>query len=253
MLDGSRSSRRGPPQSPIGSCATGRNRLRRLRRPRAVKPSWPANRHGRAGAAGRLLLLGCERHLPDTELPDHRHPDGRVRLGYGLDLRSCHGVHLGAVAADEAGLGSAVNDSTRLLGGTLGVAVIGSIYASMYNSRLGTTLSAALPHGLTHLVHQSIGAAFGVSSQLTAHGQPTAAAGVRQAAANAFDHGLSIGCVAAGAVASPARCSPPLFCLPNPRLPAQPPSACPTPAQPGPLVHPADAAEATSDRKDRVR
>jgi hypothetical protein len=39
------------------------------------------------------------------------------------------------------------------------------------------------------------------TSQLAAHGQSAAAGAVPQAAAHAFDHGLSLGCVVAGAVA----------------------------------------------------
>jgi hypothetical protein len=148
---------------------------------------------------------------------------------------------MGAVAADQAGLGSAVNDSTRLLGGTLGVAVIGSIYASLYDTQLNHTLPGALPHALTHLAHQSIGAAFAVSSQLTNHGQLATGDAVRQAAANAFDHGLSIGCVVAGAVAVAGALLAAAF------LPAQP--LQPSGAQP--LV--ADAAETTDDRKALVR
>ena len=45
----------------------------------------------------------------------------------------------------KAGVGSAINDSTRLLGGTLGVAVIGSVHASIYGSRLGQHLPSGLP------------------------------------------------------------------------------------------------------------
>lgn len=41
---------------------------------------------------------------------------------------------MSAVPMDEAGAGSAVNDTTRELGGTLGVAVLGSITASYYNA-----------------------------------------------------------------------------------------------------------------------
>jgi len=37
---------------------------------------------------------------------------------------------------EKSGVGSAVNDATRVLGATLGVAVIGSVYASLYASRL---------------------------------------------------------------------------------------------------------------------
>jgi glyoxylase-like metal-dependent hydrolase (beta-lactamase superfamily II) len=39
---------------------------------------------------------------------------------------------MGPISRRKAGVGSAVNDSTRLVGGTLGVAVIGSVYASVY-------------------------------------------------------------------------------------------------------------------------
>jgi hypothetical protein len=46
---------------------------------------------------------------------------------------------MGAVSRSGAGVGSAVNDATRLIGGTLGVAVIGSVCTSVYGSRLSAT------------------------------------------------------------------------------------------------------------------
>ena len=39
---------------------------------------------------------------------------------------------MGSLSADKAGVGSAVNDTTRELGGTLGVAIIGSVFSSIY-------------------------------------------------------------------------------------------------------------------------
>jgi hypothetical protein len=166
-----------------------------------------------------------------------------VVYGLGMGLTSAPATEsiMGAVAADQAGVGSAVNDSTRLLGGTLGVAVIGSVYASLYDSRLTTSLPATLPHTLTNLVHQSVGAAFGVSGQLAAHGQSAAAAAVHQAAASAFDHGLSVGCVVAGAVAVAGALLAGAF------LPAQPPQ------MPGPEHHLTELIPTTSDGKDLVR
>ena len=61
-----------------------------------------------------------------------------VLYGLGMGLTSAPATEsiMGAVSRRQAGVGSAVNDSTRLLGGTLGVAVIGSVYASLYGSRL---------------------------------------------------------------------------------------------------------------------
>jgi EmrB/QacA subfamily drug resistance transporter len=143
-----------------------------------------------------------------------------VVYGLGMGLTSAPATEsiMGAVRADQAGVGSAVNDSTRLLGATLGVAVIGSIYASLYRHRLDTSVPASLPRSLKDLVHDSIGAAYGVSNQLTAHGQTGAAHLVRQAATSAFDHGLSVGCVVAGGVAGAGALLAARF------LPAQPPA-----------------------------
>ncbi|NUP36601.1 MAG: DHA2 family efflux MFS transporter permease subunit [Streptomyces sp.] len=160
-----------------------------------------------------------------------------VVYGLGMGLTSAPATEsiMGAVAAEQAGVGSAVNDSTRLLGGTLGVAVIGSVYASLYDARLDTALPAALPHALTDLAHQSVGAAFGVADQLSAHGQTATAEAVRQAATGAFDHGLALGCVVAGVVAIAGALLAAAF------LPAHPPQ------QPEPAYQPAQLADITSD------
>ena len=143
-----------------------------------------------------------------------------VVYGLGMGLTSAPATEsiMGAVRADQAGVGSAINDSTRLLGGTLGVAVIGSVYLSLYHSRLATALPPSLPQSLKVLVRDSIGGAYGVSAQLTTHGQAGAASLVRQAATGAFDHGISVGCVVAGAVAVAGALLSARF------LPAQPPA-----------------------------
>ncbi|NIL82454.1 MFS transporter [Rhodococcoides kroppenstedtii] len=49
---------------------------------------------------------------------------------------------MSAVTLDEAGAGSAVNDTTREVGGTLGVAVLGSIVASFYTDRIGPRIDS---------------------------------------------------------------------------------------------------------------
>lgn len=151
-----------------------------------------------------------------------------VVYGLGMGLTSAPATEsiMGAVAADQAGVGSAVNDSTRLLGGTLGVAVIGSVYASLYNTRLAAGLPAALPSPLRQLAHQSVGAATGVADKLAAAGQGPVAAAVRAAADAAFDHGLSVGCVVAGVVALAGAVLAVAF------LPAQPPA----PPEPAPVA-----------------
>ena len=55
------------------------------------------------------------------------------------------GVDHGLAATGPSQVGSAVNDTTRELGGALGVAVVGSILSSLYGSRLDAALPADVP------------------------------------------------------------------------------------------------------------
>ena len=48
---------------------------------------------------------------------------------------------MSAVPLGKAGVGSAMNDTTRELGGALGVAVLGSLVTSTYTSSIGDALS----------------------------------------------------------------------------------------------------------------
>src|ERR1700748_2407908 len=121
-----------------------------------------------------------------------------VLYGLGMGLTSAPATEsiMGAVSRRQAGVGSAVNDSTRLLGGTLGVAVIGSVYASLYGSRLSARLAHGLPGAGTGTAHQSLGAAYAVAGRVPG----AAGQAVHAAATNAFVHGLSVGCLVAGGV-----------------------------------------------------
>jgi EmrB/QacA subfamily drug resistance transporter len=144
-----------------------------------------------------------------------------VMYGLGMGLTSAPATEsiMGAVSEDKAGVGSAVNDSTRLLGATLGVAVIGSVYASLYRSRLDSALGDRLPPSDIHVVRNSIGGAYGVVHRLAMNQQTMSANLVHHAATTAFDHGAAVGCVVAGAVALAGALLATVF------LPAQPPSA----------------------------
>jgi EmrB/QacA subfamily drug resistance transporter len=87
-----------------------------------------------------------------------------VVLGTGMGLTSAPATEaiMGVVPKAKAGIGSAVNDTTRLLGGTLGVAVIGSVYASLFATRLTSALPGGLPAPLVRTAHASVGAALSV-------------------------------------------------------------------------------------------
>jgi EmrB/QacA subfamily drug resistance transporter len=121
--------------------------------------------------------------------------------GLGLITAPATEAILGAVPNDKAGVGSAVNDATRLFGAALGVAVIGSVASSLYTSRLRATLPAGLPLRAALAARGSVGGALVAAQGLRHAGQAAAAHGLAAAAVGAFLHSLGGGCRVAGAIA----------------------------------------------------
>src|SRR5262245_21523133 len=126
-----------------------------------------------------------------------------VLIGAGIGLTSAPATEsiMGAVPRAKAGVGSAINDATRILGGTLGVAVIGSIYASLYRSSLDSALTGRLPPVADGPAHRSVGGALGAAAQLEATGHTSLARVLQDAASTAFFDGLAAACIVAGGVA----------------------------------------------------
>ncbi|HEY3188705.1 MAG TPA: MFS transporter [Solirubrobacteraceae bacterium] len=124
--------------------------------------------------------------------------------GSGMGLTSAPATEaiMDVVPRAKAGVGSAVNDTTRLLGATLGVAVIGSVYASLYSSRLTDGLAGVVPERVAGGAHDSVGAALEVAGHATAAGHPALGAQIHAAASGAFFDGLSAGCLVAAGVAA---------------------------------------------------
>jgi EmrB/QacA subfamily drug resistance transporter len=88
---------------------------------------------------------------------------------------------------DQAGVGSAVNDTTREVGGALGIALLGSLLSSGYRSGLGEALQG-LPAQAADLARDSVGAALAVARQIGGD----AGAQLAQAARNAYVDGLRL-------------------------------------------------------------
>src|SRR5260370_18014289 len=164
-----------------------------------------------------------------------------VVYGLGLGLTSAPATEsiMGAISRRQAGVGSAVNDSTRLVGGTLGVAIVGSVYASVYGSRLTAKLPAGVPGRVAAIAHQSIGAAYTAAGKIAAHGHPALGLALHDASTNAFLRGLTIGALVAGGVAAVGAVLAGAFPPPPPPPPAAPPAPA---AAPAPAAHPLPAA-----------
>jgi EmrB/QacA subfamily drug resistance transporter len=126
-----------------------------------------------------------------------------VVLGTGIGLTQAPATEaiMGALRPQQAGVGSAVNDATRLLGGTLGVAVIGSVSASVYTAHLADLAPAGLPADAATAAQGSVGGALQAAARLAAGGAGDLASGLHGAAIDAFLSSFRVGCLVAGGVA----------------------------------------------------
>jgi predicted MFS family arabinose efflux permease len=115
-------------------------------------------------------------------------------FGMGLTIAPATDSIMGAVPRQRAGVGSAVNDTTRQTGGALGVAVIGSIFATRYDRGLGA-VRAHLPPSAWRLVKQSVGAALAIAHRAGPRGGPVLAHQVRTSFVRGFTLATALGSV----------------------------------------------------------
>jgi MFS family permease len=90
-------------------------------------------------------------------------------IGMGFTAAPSTASIMASMPLRKAGVGSAVNDTTRELGGALGVAVLGSIAISHYSSALNETVRNAPPEVMA-AASKSVGAAVQISGQLGSFG-----------------------------------------------------------------------------------
>ena len=124
-----------------------------------------------------------------------------IFLGIGLGMTTAPATEsiMGSLSADKAGVGSAVNDTTRELGGTLGVAVIGSVFNSVYVGALrGGQVFSQLPQIARTPTEDSVGAARIVAERLPAALAPE----YLREVSNAFLSGLGLACLVTAGVAA---------------------------------------------------
>jgi len=105
-----------------------------------------------------------------------------MAAGLGLTTGPATEAIMGALPRGKAGAGSAVNDTTREVGGTLGVAIVGSVLNSAYGSHVLSSLTAlGAPAATGHLAGQSVVAGMTVASRFPAPLRDAAEAAVRSA------------------------------------------------------------------------
>jgi EmrB/QacA subfamily drug resistance transporter len=118
--------------------------------------------------------------------------------GMGLTMAPATESIMGSLPLAKAGVGSAMNDTTRMVGGALGVAVLGSVMASSYGSAIEPALRGVSPQ-IAQAAGDSIGAASTIATQLGTQGQA-----LLQAARSAYIEGMGNAVLVGSAVATAA-------------------------------------------------
>jgi len=147
-------------------------------------------------AAGVLVLSLLDRSSPYCLLLT-----GILPVGAGMALSTAPATTgiVAALPASKQGVASAVDDAAREVGGTLGIAVLGSILNAAFRSGLSDTVSSG-PVGQVRAPQDSLPAALAIARRL---GEPGAAlaiarrlgepgAALARAAQDSFAHGMAL-------------------------------------------------------------
>lgn len=124
-----------------------------------------------------------------------------IASGMALTMAPSTTSIMGSLPLAKAGVGSAVNDTTRQIGGAVGVAVIGSVFASIYGAKVTDLVAGKpLPPAAVEGAKSSLGFALAVAEKISAVAGKEVGDAFAAAARGAFVDGLHAGLwVGAGA------------------------------------------------------
>lgn len=122
-----------------------------------------------------------------------------LAVGFSFISSPSTSALMGSLTAAQIGAGAAVNETTRELGGTLGVAVVGSVFSSLFGKSVAVVLA---PLGFNHhdvtLAQSSMQAALRVVALSPTRSQ---GATIHDGLIRAFMDGFHRGCIVAGLTA----------------------------------------------------
>jgi EmrB/QacA subfamily drug resistance transporter len=111
--------------------------------------------------------------------------------GMGLTMAPSTATIMASLPHEKAGVGSAMNDTNRELGGALGIAVVGSVFSTVYAGSVRDALPG-LPAGLLDRAASSLAEAVRVGAGLGPDGGPVVTA-ARQAFVDGMGWALALG------------------------------------------------------------
>jgi EmrB/QacA subfamily drug resistance transporter len=178
-----------------------------------------------------LLIVSAGLGLLSTVSTTSGYPlvaESLVVLGVGMGLTMAPATEsiMGSLPRAKAGVGSAMNDTTRQVGGALGVAVLGSVLSSSYASAIAPALGG-LGASAAMLAGDSVGGATAVAAEAGGNAGRALLEAAHTAFASSMGEALLIGAgvAAAGAVVTlaflPAHASDPPGPVPDGSVPAQ--------------------------------
>ncbi|HMQ95963.1 MAG TPA: MFS transporter [Candidatus Saccharibacteria bacterium] len=117
-----------------------------------------------------------------------------MMLGITLAMTPGTNILMASVPRNRSGMGSAMNDTTRELGGALGVAVLGAVLSASYENSIAET-AAKFPGAIGDALQSSLAVAMQVADKLGPLAEQ-----VVHAAQNAFMNGVSHSALIAAAI-----------------------------------------------------
>ena len=117
-------------------------------------------------------------------------------IGVALALAPCTESVMGSLPVEEAGVGSATNDTAMQIGGALGVGALGTALTLRYQHIVAPVVShAGVPASVQRLIESSVGAALAVAERAPAKEGKALAVLARQAFVSGMDLALVIATV----------------------------------------------------------
>ena len=141
---------------------------------------------------GLFTLVGI-----DTSYPQIAATFVLLGLGIGLTMAPSTTAVMDAIPESKAGVGSATNDSSREVGGALGIAIGGSVLNEIYQSTIVIPASASAQ---SSIIQESFPAAMTIGQQMLAAGNSEGAMLIASAR-ESFIEGMVGACVVAAVVA----------------------------------------------------
>ncbi|TVL91589.1 MFS transporter [Streptomyces sp. SAJ15] len=144
---------------------------------------------GMLGGTAAMLLLA--RVDEGSTYGDLALPLAILGLAIGLSVSPCTDVIMGSFPESGLGVGGAVNDTSLELGGSLGIAILGSVLADSYSSHLEDAVAPGLPPAALSAAQDSVGAGLVVAQKVGEQAGPEQAQAMLDAVHGAFSDAVA--------------------------------------------------------------